>query len=199
LQAGLYRQAKIEEMQLDWRYPWVDPFEIKTYYIVNTTFTGEVWTAQLEGLTHRLKMQVGRVYGRMCDVKTFCDSRCGLTEATYTTTGATVTGINVTRKDIETSLTPPSTNYYKRGYIRWTSGNNTGLTMEVNKSYGTGRLVLWVPMPFDIQVGDVFNAVAGCDRTFAACQSFSNAVNFRGFTTIPGANALLRVPKFHKV
>jgi uncharacterized phage protein (TIGR02218 family) len=194
--AGKYRQAKIEEYLVDWRYPWADPFASYVYFIVNTTFTGEIWQAQVEGLTHRLKQQVGRVYGRTCDVHAFGDSRCNVAggEAAYTSSGS-VTGVNVSRRDFNTTVSQP-TNYFKYGYVKWTSGLNTGLTMEVNKSYGTaGRLTLWLPMPYDVAVGDTFNVVAGCDRLIGTCfEKFDNVANFRGFPTIPGTDAMLKTP-----
>jgi uncharacterized phage protein (TIGR02218 family) len=201
LLAGKYRQAKIEEYLMDWRYPWADPFASYTYFIVQTTFTGEIWEAQAEGLTHRLKQQVGRVYGRTCDVHAFGDARCvghgdgGVVSEAAWTDGGTVTGVNVSRKDFNTTLTQ-TTNWYKYGYVRWTSGLNTGLTMEVNKSYGTaGRVTLWLKMPYDIAVGDTFNIVAGCDRLMGTCSGkFNNLINFRGFPYIPGTDAMLKTP-----
>lgn len=197
---GKYRKAKIEMMLVDWRYPWADPFEISSYWVISTTFNGEFWEAQVEGLTHKLKMSVGRVYGRTCDVWAFGDERCaaeggGVTgEAAWTNSG-TVTAINTPRRDFNTTLTQ-TTNWYKRGYVKFTSGLNNGLTMEVNKSYGTaGRIVLWLPMPYDIAVGDTFNVVAGCDRLFSTCRDkFNNVINFRGFPWIPGTDKTLRTP-----
>jgi uncharacterized phage protein (TIGR02218 family) len=194
LRAGKYRQAKVEAIKIDWRYPWADPFEISTFWIVNTQFTGVLWEAQIEGLTHKLKMSIGRIFARTCDVHAFGDQRCGLNEADFTFSGS-VTAINVARRDFQTTVSQ-TTNYFKRGYLKWTSGLNEGLTMEINKSFGTaGRIVLWLSMPYDVAIGDTFNAVVGCDRLYKTCLTkFNNIVNFRGFPWVPGTDAILRTP-----
>jgi uncharacterized phage protein (TIGR02218 family) len=194
LRAGKYRQAKVEEMRIDWRYPWVDPFEISTYWIVQTVFTGEMWEASIEGLTHKLKMSVGRIFGRNCDVHAFGDSRCGLSEAAFTFSGS-ITGVNTPRKDFNTTVSQ-TTNYFKNGYLKFTSGLCSGLKMGVVKSYGTGgRITLWLPMPYQVAIGDTFNIVVGCDRLYKTCATkFNNLVNFRGFPFIPGTDTLLKTP-----
>jgi uncharacterized phage protein (TIGR02218 family) len=117
-----------------------------------------------------------------------------MNEADFTFSGS-VTAVNVARRDFQTTVSQ-TTNYFKRGYVKWTSGDNTGLTMEVNKSFGTaGRIVLWLPMPYNVAVGDTFNVVAGCDRLYSTCiNKFDNVVNFRGFPWIPGTDAVLRTP-----
>jgi uncharacterized phage protein (TIGR02218 family) len=148
-----------------------------------------------------MKMTIGRVYGRTCDVKAFGDARCVgngdggvLSEAAWTFSGS-VTAINVARRDFDTTVSQ-ATNYFKRGYLKWTSGLNDGLTMEINKSFGTaGRLVLWLNMPYDVEVGDTFNAVAGCDRLYKTCGTkFNNIINFQGFPWVPGTDAMIKTP-----
>ncbi len=43
--------------------------------------------------------------------------------------------------------------------------------------------------------GDAFDAVAGCDKSFATCRDrFGNAVNFRGFPFTPGESWLTARP-----
>ncbi len=200
LRAGKFREAKVEEMVIDWKLPWADPFETQVSYIVSANFTGEVWNVQLEGVTHRLKQTVGRVYSRMCDVKAFGDNRCNVSggESAFTYTAQTVTGVNVPRKDFQTSVTGYATNNFKHGYLRFTSGLNDNVTMEINKSFGSGRIVLWIPMAFDVAIGDTFNIVVGCDRLLATCRDkFANAANFKGFPFIPGTAATLVTPDYH--
>ena len=44
-----------------------------------------------------------------------------------------------------------------------------------------------------IAAGHAFTIRAGCDKRIATCAAkFANAVNFRGFPTIPGQDAVLR-------
>ena len=81
--------------------------------------------------------------------------------------------------------------YYSAGEVQWTSGANIGLSMEV-KEYLNGQVTLMLPMPFTVQAGDTFKAIAGCDKTITTCcNRFANAVNFRGEPYIPGMDAIL--------
>jgi uncharacterized phage protein (TIGR02218 family) len=196
LRAGRYRQAQITSELVDWRFPWAGPFETETFYIVSTKFSGEVWQAEIEGITHKLKIQVGRQYLRTCDVLNFADNRCGLVEADYTETAISVTGIVQPRRRFTTSLTPSAfaDDWWKNGFLRWTSGANDNLRCSVAKSFDSGRIHLWIDTPFTIEIGDTFNIVAGCNRLFRTCvNKFNNAVNYRGFPTIPGPDVMYKV------
>ena len=60
------------------------------------------------------------------------------------------------------------------------------------KVYQNGQFTLVLPMPFAIGAGDLFVAVAGCDKTInTCCNTFSNAANFRGEPYVPGMDTLL--------
>jgi uncharacterized phage protein (TIGR02218 family) len=46
-----------------------------------------------------------------------------------------------------------------------------------------------------IAPGDAFVITAGCDKRHATCRDrFGNAVNFRGFPSIPGDDLVTRYP-----
>jgi len=68
------------------------------------------------------------------------------------------------------------------GYLR--HGNDLRMIVDDD---GAGNLTLFYGLP-SMQVGDAVTAVAGCDRTYATCASFSNAVNFFGFDLVPALN-----------
>jgi len=75
--------------------------------------------------------------------------------------------------------------YFDHGKVTFTSGENSGLSMEV-KAYAPGVISLMLPMPFEIVAGDTYAATAGCNRAFETCQQrFNNVVNFRGFPNLP--------------
>ena len=83
--------------------------------------------------------------------------------------------------------------YFDRGLITFTSGPNNGLSMEV-KSYTVGQLVLVLPMPYTIAVGNTYSLIAGCDKTFPTCRDrFTNVVNFRGEPYLPGLDSIVQV------
>lgn len=85
-----------------------------------------------------------------------------------------------------------STGYFNYGLITWTtsSAGNSGYSMDV-KSYSSGTITLFEPMPYNISNGDVFTIIPGCDKKIATCiNTFDNVVNFRGEPFIPGRNEL---------
>jgi len=88
-----------------------------------------------------------------------------------------------------------NTGYFDFGIVTWTGGNNNGLSMEV-KSYTVGQVVLQLPMPYAMQVGDTGSIVAGCDKSLQTCHDrFSNVVKFRGEPYMIGTDRFMQVGK----
>jgi len=98
-----------------------------------------------------------------------------------------------------TQATSPSLtntkNYFKFGYVKWQTGLNAGLSMEVKEWDNSTRvLTLFLAMPRDIAANDQFEITPGCNRTLYTCKNkFDNVKNFRGEPYIPGQDALLRI------
>src|SRR5208282_842282 len=85
--------------------------------------------------------------------------------------------------------------YFDNGVVTWLTGNNAGLSMEV-QSYVPGQVILFQPMPYLIQVGDTYTISAGCDYSFATCKArFNNVLNFRGEPYVPGVDQIIQVGK----
>jgi Uncharacterized conserved protein len=93
-------------------------------------------------------------------------------------------------------------NYFRRGKIRWITGANANIETDVKEHAvdavpGEYSIVLLEPTPFNIQVGDTFTAIAGCDHTHlglhGCLKKFGNTRNVGAFKDIPGADKLLDV------
>ena len=55
---------------------------------------------------------------------------------------------------------------------------------------------LFLPMPFDLQIGDTFNLAPGCDKTIPVCRdNYDNIINYRGEPYLPGEDILFQVQK----
>lgn len=143
------------------------------------------FVTELLGLSTLLSQPVGRVYTPSCDAD-LGDARCTVNLAGFTVSG-TVTGVT-SKRAFADSARAEADGYFDGGKLTWTGGDNTGFVMEVKGFLNSGgAFALQLPMPYTIQVGDTYTAVAGCDKTLATCKDvFNNVVNFRGFPSIPG-------------
>jgi hypothetical protein len=112
------------------------------------------------------------------------------------TRAAEVTGVTDNRT-FTISVTEPRAvdNWFKFGAVRFDTGNNENLAMEVKEwIQSTNTVTLFLSMPFDIEVGDKLSIYAGCDKKLSTCiAKFDNVVNFRGEPYVPGPDAFLSV------
>lgn len=193
LRDGRYRNAKATETLVDWRYPWVGALAVNVYWIVEVAFTGETWTAKLEGIQRHLLPRVGEVFSRNCRYD-LGDARCTVSLGPLTAAG-TVSGVTSQRNTFNASGITATANYYDYGKLTWTSGDNDGLSFDV-KLHSGASVELQLDCPNDVQVGDTFNIIAGCDKLIDTCKTkFTNFVNYGGFPFIPGTERMMLTPK----
>jgi uncharacterized phage protein (TIGR02218 family) len=75
---------------------------------------------------------------------------------------------------------------FTQGFIKWTSGKNTGLTGYIKSLNSNTQILLANPMPFPIVAGDQFTMYAGCNKTISMCQNgFANLLNHGGMEFVP--------------
>jgi uncharacterized phage protein (TIGR02218 family) len=190
LARGLWDDAAFELYRVDWS-------TVANRVLVAAGSLGEVergpiaFRAELRSLAHYLNQPTGRTLSSLCDAD-LGDERCtvDLDQPSYSQS-ATVSAVIKPRSAFRTSgLGSFAKDWCKRGHIIWTSGSNDGAKMEIKRHTldGTDAVIeLMADMPFDIEAGDVFTALAGCDKTAATCETkFSNILNHRGFPFMPG-------------
>lgn len=179
---GVYDGARVKVYYVN----WADTSQYAPLpggYLTRLKSAGrDMGVFELTSLASRANQPVGRKLIPTCDAD-FADSRCGLSAASYTHTG-TVTSVS-SRELFTDSFNVQATAYFNYGVITWTSGNNSGYQSEV-KNFTSGAFQLFTPTKYDIEVGDAYSAVAGCDRTHTSCKAFNNIENFRGFPFITG-------------
>jgi len=209
LQAGLWLDAAVDMMILDWEYPWMGPIVWKHYRLVDFKNNGEVWAAQCENRMGELHRKVGKVYSKTC-WHALGNSRCGVNanDPNVTQFNCTVTEVTDNanfRFEGTGGHTPEDQvdDFFNFGQVKWASGNNDGRSYPVYDSFvktgsdpGTSddaRLVLQIPCAATVQVGDTFSLYVGCDKTSQTCvDKFSNLNNFGGQPQIPGTSALVK-------
>ena len=153
-----------------------------------TTHEGQHVT-EVRGLMELLAQNFVEVYTVECQAD-FCDARCKLIAAEYTTTGKS-TQLSPDNMTFTAALADGRTDgYYDFGTLTWTSGKNKGISMEV-KSLAGGVFTLYLPMGYTISPGDTFSVLAGCNKSLNACIAFGNVINMRAFPYIPGLDTTI--------
>lgn len=206
IRSGDWRNATVVEKIVDWRYPWAGNYGERKYSVSEVSWSQHGWTANLEGIGRKLRRKIGDTIGRMCRFD-LGDSDCGINIASFTDAGTTSGAVSTDpRKRLNaTGLSSGHADgYYEYGRIEFTSGNNNGKVGEIHKwTQSGGLLVLRLPMPFDIEVGDTFNIYPGCGKLPGYCKGTSgdqnrpwsnNIAEYGGFTTIPGIGQSIQYP-----
>jgi len=199
LRAGRYREAQITETVVDWKYPFAGAILKNIYWIMDTRFDEEFWTATVEGMLRWFTPPVGEIYEKTCRY-TLGDARCTVDLGPLTVAAAiadvTTVGLDKRLKFRVDALTDAD-GVYDDGKMTFTSGANNGLILEVQLwTLAAKDIVLYLPTPFDLVVGDTFNIVPGCDKLKTTCDTkFTNLPFFGGFPFIPGNDRMLQTPK----
>jgi uncharacterized phage protein (TIGR02218 family) len=151
------------------------------------------YTADLMGMAQKLTQRIGRVYAPGCDAD-LGDARCKMDLAAFTNgiVAFTLTAVTSNRHFADSALSPAD-GWFDGGLITFTSGLNQGLSREVKTYTAPGVLELQEAMPWPVAVGDTGNATVGClKRYIEDCSAkFDNALNFRGYPTVPGLDRLV--------
>ncbi|MGN7611888.1 DUF2163 domain-containing protein [Magnetococcales bacterium HHB-1] len=180
--SGLYDGAAVEIFKVNWASPDAGTIPLKSGTIAEIELKGKVFVAELRGKLDRLNTNFMEVYSPTCRI-TFCSPECKL-DANIFSQSSNVTGVTDQRQ-FSTNLGEAS-GFFNGGMITWTDGSNAGRKMEI-KTHSNGQISLALPMAYTIQAGDSFTAIRGCDKRFeTCCNTFNNAINFRGEPEIPG-------------
>jgi uncharacterized phage protein (TIGR02218 family) len=119
-------------------------------------------------------------------MNTLYDSACRVNKATFTLTGALVSGS--TTSSLNTNSLAPATGYFNLGGIEFTSGVNEGIIAQIQThTHGSPSTITIIPpLPNVPGATDSFSIWPGCDKRAFTCQNkFSNLVNFRGLPFVP--------------
>lgn len=187
--AGKYDFAEIEIFQVNYADLSQGTMVLSRGTLGEVRMMDHRFVVEVRGLSQQLSQSVGEVFSPSCRTA-LGDSKCGVNLASYTVTG-TITEVT-DQQSIADSSRGEDDGYFNYGKITFTSGANTGFSMEVKRFVSGGSISLVLPMPYPVDVGDGYSMHAGCDKTFGTCISrFSNAVNFRGEPHVPGVDRML--------
>lgn len=186
--AGLYDGAGIEVFLVNYEDLSQGSLAIKKGYIGEITIKNGLFVADLKGVSIKLDNNMAQLFTPSCRA-VFGDNKCGLDIEAYTFSGS-VTGVD-SRQSFGDSSRSEVRDYFTNGVVSFSSGANAGLSMEV-RLYNAGQFELVLPMPYEIEIGDEYTAIAGCNKSFkTCCDRYNNAINFLGEPHVPGMDRLL--------
>lgn len=189
IMAGLYDFAEIEIFQINYNDVTQGTLKLRRGWLGEVSLVKQQFVVEVRGLTQRLSQTIGELYSASCRAA-FADSRCKINAATYTVSGA-ITSV-ISNQEFKDSSRTETSGLYNFGKITFTSGANIGLSMEVKEFISGGKIVLVLPMPYNIAIGDSYSLIQGCDKTLATCANqYNNVVNFRGEPHVPGLDSML--------
>lgn len=185
---GKYDFAELELFLVNYEAPGDGVLVLRTGWLGEVTLKGEQFVAEVRGLTQALQQTIGEIYSATCRAD-FTDDRCKLDAEDFTFSGevSAVDGVYSFRA----GGMAQGDGYFSHGRVRFTSGANAGLSVLI-KEYVDKTFYTALPMRVMAEVGDGFEAIAGCDKLHTTCRvRFNNLVNFRGEPHVPGTDKLL--------
>ena len=190
LMAGLYDFAEVEVFLVNYEDISQGKLKLKTGWLGEVRLQKNKFVAEVRSLTQKLNARVCSSYSPTCRVK-FGGPECKKVLASFTF-AASVSGVSSRQVFAPTGLSQAN-GYFNYGVVEFTSGNNAGLSMEVKDYKLGGNITLALPMPYEIEAGDDFEIITGCDKHINTCiNKFNNAVNFRGEPHVPGLDAIMK-------
>ena len=139
-------------------------------------------------LAYELSKKVCGVFSPQCRAQ-FCDHHCKLNSAQFTLNGS-VEKVLDEHKSFEDSKLVPTNDYYKYGVVKFLTGGNKNLSLQVC-SHSGNSVILAAPAPYPITTGTSYSIIAGCDKNFSTCgEKFRNTMNFRGEPHIPDIHSI---------
>jgi uncharacterized phage protein (TIGR02218 family) len=190
LLAGLWDFAEVRIFQVN-RADTTQQIKQRRGWLGEVTLLDTGFTVELRGLAQVLQSSVGELYSASCRAD-LGDTRCGVDLGPLTVSDA-VDSVTSQRQFACAALVEAD-DYWKGGLVSFTSGLNTGLSMEV-RAYTVGVVTLQQPMPYTIAAADTFDIRPGCDKALATCRdTYNNVINFRGEPYVPGIDTVLAGP-----
>jgi len=197
VRAGKYDYAEIIVSMVNYNDPTGGQLVLRKGKFGTITVKEDVFVAEIRGLTQNYSQNIIEVTQPKCRYDLF-DSRCKLPRAGLEDP-ATVTSIITPRREFTFAAAPRDTTHYDFGLVRWTTGENAGLSMEVKLHLEPEHSIkLFLPMPGIIAMGDAMIIEAGCNLTFEGhcIGKFNNGINFGGEPHLPGNDLILQTPAF---
>ena len=194
---GVFDKAYISLDRLYSPIPWrYNMPNIPIDYVLKSRFFGRMdvqevkldhATIQVKSPTDMLNKELPRNLVKPSCLNHFGDFMCQVDAKAYKKAVTSLVGSSQGRILISNTVS----GNYNNGMLYCTGGKNKGQFASI-KTYSNGEIVLFKPFLEEVQTGDTFDMMAGCDKTMATCRDqYANLGHFRGFPFLPCKNVLL--------
>lgn len=190
--AGKWNNASIEIFKINYKAPDAGREYITAGKIGDITYNKDFFQAEFRSISQLLQRPVGEVTSETCRAR-LGDNRCKVDLSAFTFSGTVEIVFSNNNQFLSSDVTQAQ-DYFKYGFVTFTSGANVGLSVEV-KSNSNGLVLLQLPLPYPMQAGDTFSILAGCDGYLATCRDkFNNIKNMRAEPYAPTQDQVLAGP-----
>ena len=192
--AGLWDLCDVRVMRVNYNDLTMGCEKVKRFTFGEISLGRGMFNAEFRGISQKLQQTMGDVVSPSCNANLF-DTRCGISqiEGTWKFSSKAVTTATSQRQFTISSLAQAA-DFFTAGKVTFTTGLNTGLSMEIKQHSAGGIFVLQEPMPYVVSIGDQMTVFAGCRKRFTEDCSlkFSNSIRFRAFPAIPGNDQMFK-------
>jgi uncharacterized phage protein (TIGR02218 family) len=190
LMAGKWDRARFELFEVIYTNLSAGIRPLREGHLGEVVMGQQQFDGELRGMAQAFSQTIGELTSPTCRAG-LGDSRCGVALGPLTVTGAVTSVTNA--RTWEDSTRAEAAGYFTFGTITWTGGANAGLSMEVKSHTGGGVVIMHLPMPYLLAVGDTYSMAPGCDKLRDTCRDkYSNIIRFRGEPDLPGQDELLQ-------
>jgi uncharacterized phage protein (TIGR02218 family) len=189
LRSGRWDRAALEIFLFDWADTSVPRTLLAAGELGEVSFSSEGFQAEFLGPGVKLDRPAVPKTSPSCRAD-FCGKECGLNRRRFQYFGS-VLSVNGDNIAVE-GLPAQSNGLFAYGSVRWLTGENTGLQVDI-VSNSTNQIRLAIEPPNVAVEGEMLLITQGCNKTMETCSSrFGNALNFRGEPFLPGNDLLTR-------
>lgn len=192
LKSGKWDNSQIEVSIASWQTPSAGKLTVFKGSLGVIQWTDEGFRADIQNYLRDLGRNIGATVTANCRHELYGQNGpgkigfCGVNKESYKSV-VTISNVLTQRLKFKIANTGRPDKWGSAGYLKFTSGNNAGLTYEVKVHRVEGgdlgeSVELFLPCLANVTTGTTAELFAGCDKTLQTCkEKFGNVVNFGGF------------------
>lgn len=194
LNAGLFDDASVEIAEFNYEDLSQGVMWHKRGNLGDIKWGRAQFTAELRALAQRLSAEILELTSLICRVRQLGDERCKVNLNGTTLDGlsikktGTITSVSSRRQFDTADIAAYAADRFAYGRVRITNplSKNYNVWRKV-RSNNSNTIAVAEEWAYDLEAGDTFEAIMGCNRLIATCGDvFGNNHNFRGEPHLPG-------------